>query len=91
MISRPIDYLELPAVFTTIIYVIFGSVFVIVEEIIIAYQIFIDIRKVQCNYNLLHAVNEDGNPIQFEDLSLEDQNVLRAYYDAVDFRNKRKK
>ena len=72
------------------IYVIFGAPLAIVEEMIIAYGTYVDVKNIRMMKNLMDGVDEDGNSLTFDDLSEDEQKSLSDFYDSVDIRNDQK-
>ena len=87
---RIADYLGLPKITVTVVYVTFAAAIVIAEEVAMARETYIETRKMQEMTNVLKGSDADGNHIKFEDLTEAEQRALQSFYDSVDERNERR-
>ena len=73
-----------------VIYITFGFVLVVVEEVLFATEIYNNIRKIQERKNLLKGSEEGEEPIKYEELSEDEQNALFEFYKSVDNLNRQR-
>ena len=67
-----------------------ASFLAVVEEVMIASDVYSSVRQMRTQQGLLNGVDEDQNPLKFEDISTEEKVSLMEFYDSVDLLNERK-
>jgi len=82
-ILRIVTKLKLPTITVIIIYVIFGAILVLVEEVMVALETFKTVRKIQKMENILRGLNDEGELNNYEDLSDDEQEALKNFYVSV--------
>jgi len=74
-------------VFGICIYVLFAGPILVVEEILIARETYVDIEKVKTIEKIWTELDESGNGKKFEELTEDEKNIFDAYYSSVYLRS----
>ena len=83
-IGKIITKFHMPPIMTQITYVLLAAAIVVIEEILVAYEIYKRTEKLKTYANILKEKNDDGTPKSFGNLCDKEKLALNEFYESVE-------